>query len=182
MQARFATYADVPALVDMAMLAHERSRYARAASLNLDAARRIARQSIAMDQTPDYGASAAFVVDDGEAAAGMLVGSIGRLYECLDVAVAYNFLLYVPDRLPGAADALLEAFETWATSRAWNVVVRIGITDAIVDPKVAGRWLRWRGWKQTGAVFEKEWMTCQQADFLPPSEQPSAALRQPPAL
>lgn len=152
-------FSDIPDILDICLKAHEVSRY-RDVSLDKEAMRRVARQAMMNSSTVKAGNVICFVHETDDVVDGIFVGQVTRLYECLDVLLAQDFLFYVdPKSHPRAAKRLLEAFENWAFSSDNSVIVRIVVTDAIVRSDYTAIWLSRQGYRHCGYAFEKEKQT-----------------------
>lgn len=148
-----ANFQDIPFILDLVDEAHARSRYSDVPFLP-DDAYRVARQCLYAPEKPAIGQPIAFVARTKNGVDGVLIGSMSRLYEVLPVAIAQDFLFYV--RAPQAAEGLLTAFRDWAFSRDGRVIVRLMMSDAIVDPALSGRWLSRQGYRLMAFGFEVE--------------------------
>lgn len=153
---RRASFTDLPQLILLAVEAHERSRYSDV-HMDVACAERVVRQALMAPDKPAIGALACFVAEGGERIHGFLLGSMSRLYECLDVVIASDELFYVSKNgSPRMAAKLLNAFEQWAFQHPGRVIVRVTVNDAIVRPDRTAFWMSKRGYTHIGYAFEKE--------------------------
>lgn len=150
---RLAQYRDVSALVSLFQEALSRSRYK--ASLDRISARKVVVDCIAAH---DQGLCSVvlLVSERDDKIDGFFVGTLTRLFEVTDIYHAQNLLWYVT---PGssAAWALLKGFENWLADVDGEVVIDLGISDAVLkDPQALGRALARKGYRVSGTILEKE--------------------------
>lgn len=143
---RFATAADISALVDLGAQMHAESRFARYA---YDRAK-VGKMLAAMLQPHPYAFVA--VAERDEQPIGVLVGELGTMYFA-DVPYAYDKAVFIrADRRGGfAAAGLIDAFVQWARERGAREV-QLGCSAAI-NSEHAGRLYQRLSFEPAGGMF-----------------------------
>lgn len=148
---RKAEYDDISAIVGLFEEAAEKSDYA--VKVDRLTARKIVVQCIASEHS-GIGGNVIFV-SDNDGVDGAFVGAMRRFYEVCDIYLASNLLWYARAE-SRAAWSLLAAFEDWSAGAGERVVLRVGVTDTITDPKRFEKAMARKGYRNSGLIFERE--------------------------
>lgn len=156
MTVRPAKFGDIPRLVVLLKQAHGRSIYARVGNIDEKAAKALLMQSIQRQGLLAAGGTFAAVAEKHAVVEGFLVGIIDRGYHIGDRLMATDMFFYLSEWAdPRDAGRLLDAEIAWAAGVPGCVVLRAGVTDAIGDYRRAARLYERRGFRQSGALFER---------------------------
>lgn len=153
---RRAKFVDLKQMLLLAIEAHKVSRYSNF-NMDLEAAERVARQCLMAPEKPSIGSVVCFVSEEDGLIDGILLGSVSRLYETLDITVVQDFLFFVAEYAgPRVAENLRDTFCDWAFQAKGHVLVRFMVNDAIVRPDKTAIWMARGGYRHIGYGFEKE--------------------------
>ncbi len=153
---RRAAFSDQPRLLEVMEDAQARSCFA-GAQIDYGRAKMMLQHCIGMSGQARPGNSSTFVAEGGGQIQAFLVGTIAPLYECLNINLATDLIWYArAEADPRAAIGVLRHFHQWAAKCPGTVLIRHGITDAICDHERTGLALRRAGFRQCGAIYEKE--------------------------
>ncbi len=148
---RRANNRDIPQLMALAVRAHDRSIYRAKADMDVEHAKRVWAQAMAMPN------ACIFVSDDANGLNGCIVGATSNLYEFLSVPLVMDQFFYV-DEGAGASTALelMQAMWSWANEKFERFILRHAFVDAI-SGATDREWLMGRlGFRQSGHIYERE--------------------------
>lgn len=153
---RPAKFGDIPRLAELLAEMHERSCYATVAAVDLRAAKALFVQAIQRHGSGTAGAMCAYVADSGSRVEGFVIGLLDRLYHVGDQLMASDLFLYVsPNGDPRDFARLFDALDQWAAANPNVLECRLGITDAITPWQRTAQLYRRKGYRQSGAIYER---------------------------
>lgn len=151
-----ARQADAENILKLTKTAHRASKYA-GVKLNEAQGMQAIRQMIGMGFPPSVGATAIFVAGRGDSIDAALAAVCLPVYDCLEATLITDTFWFARKKNSQAGLAVLSAFHAWADTCATPYVIRQGVTNFIADdPSRAGRVLERKGFRNVGAIYEKE--------------------------
>lgn len=156
MQGRMARQSDAENILKLIKRAHKDSKY-RHLGLNEQRGLDAIRHMIGMGLPPGIGSTAMFVAGEGKAIDAALAAMCAPVYDCIQATLITDTFWYSRKKNSRAGLAVLSAFHAWADTCATPYVIRQGVTNFIADdPTRAGRVLERKGFRNVGAIYEKE--------------------------
>lgn len=155
---RQARFTDIPRMVELVAEMHARSRYAAVSDVDNLKVRSILTQSLQRDGGTGSGATRAQVaMDDGGKVQGFIIGILTPLYDIGTALLATDWMFYLSERgRPQDAFLLLDSVIAWADANPRVKIQRYGVMDAIEDFTRTGKLYAKRGFRQAGAIWERE--------------------------
>ncbi len=160
---RTAKFGDIPALYEIIVETHERSRYADGGQVNEKRCKALLMQSIQRHGGTAEGATFVAVADNGKGIEGFIIAILQPIYLVGSVIEATDlFWLARPGANAATAWRLLKAMHKWVPEGA---LIRQGNTDIVSDIELSGRMLERSGMRLIGHVYEKmkETPQCQES-------------------
>jgi hypothetical protein len=146
---RPAKFADILALADLAVEMHQRSVYARRATLEIDRFKKLCIQAI-----QNHGKGSCLFVADAVTVEGFILGVVDRLYGISREFYATDLFFYAsPCADARAASCLADAFLGWATGVPNVIEVRPGVSGAMEHWERAGKLWERKGLRLDGAMY-----------------------------
>lgn len=158
MTLRRATFADVPAMVELLKHHHARSIYARAGNVDEDYTRKLLAQMVQRHLHTKVGGCCVFVVEGGDRkVCAFVAGILDRVYGIGDIFVANDmFTVAGPDAPVTAALRLIAAYIQWAIAIPRVHEIRLSHTDALPEGERVGAIYERMGFTHCGSVYRRE--------------------------
>ena len=153
MTVRAAKFVDMPSMVGVMERSHRRSRYADCTFDEIEAKQLLVR-CIQRHGHQNYMGSLVLVSENGGEIRGLIVGILDQVYPALKELKATDLLILM-DQGADARDfpEMLAQLIEWADANPKVVEVLLGVTDAVIDWKLAAPYYEKAGFEQCGGIF-----------------------------
>lgn len=148
---------DVPALAQMLVDLHPRTRFVEMGEARLDVAKRVLAQAIQRHGGTTDGGSFVGIVETGEGViCGLMVGVLQRVYLIGDKLYASDvFLVAAPDAPLSVLPTLLNGFLNWAESAPDCVEIQLTWSDALPSGYRMAPVYRRLGFERSGEMYRR---------------------------
>lgn len=148
---------DIPGILRLGLNAFNDSRFSDEETfVDVASAQAFLAHAIGQQGDPETYATHVLIAEEEGQIIGLLIGVIRPLYEVLSRNMLTHVIWYVAPGADGRlAMRLMNELHAWADQNGPVLKVH-SITNSIIAPSLLSRLMRIAGFKQVGAIYEKE--------------------------